>query len=163
MKKVAVIGGGFLGSELAVALGNRANGKDLEIIQIYKEKGNMAKVTRMPLAWNRGFFYSALKFKVLPDYLSAWTTDKVRKEGVTVKANTSIRDAIITPDSKLLLITDDGEEIKVDHAVVAVGMEPNTELAKTSKLELDDRQGGFRVNAELEARYEITISRLISH
>ena len=41
---------------------------------------------------------------------------------------------------------------KVDHAVVAVGLEPNVELASASRLEVDDRLGGFRVNAELEAR-----------
>lgn len=134
VRSVAVIGGGFLGSELACALGNKATeGKNgLEVVQIFKEKGNMAKV--------------------LPDYLSQWTTEKVRKEGVTVKPNTTIRDAIITPESRLLLLTSDGEEIVVDHAVIAVGLEPNTDLAKSSGLELDDKLGGFRVNAELEAR-----------
>ena len=82
--------------------------------------------------------------QVLPDYLSQWTTEKVRKEGVTVRANTTIRDAIITPESRLLLLTAEGEEIVVDHAVVAVGLEPNTDLAKSSGLELDDKFGGFR-------------------
>ena len=45
---------------------------------------------------------------------------------------------------RLLLLTTDGEEIVVDHAVVAVGLEPNTDLAKSSGLELDDKLGGFR-------------------
>ena len=46
VKSVAVIGGGFLGSELACALGNKAKEgkKGLEVVQIYKEGGNMAKV-----------------------------------------------------------------------------------------------------------------------
>ena len=132
IKTVAVIGGGFLGSELACALGTRGRKTGLKVIQLYPESGNMAKV--------------------LPEYLSKWTTDKVRAEGVDVRASTVIRDAIISHDSKLVLLTDSGEEIKVDHAVVAVGLEPNTELAKSSRLELDDKQGGIRVNAELEAR-----------
>ncbi len=41
---------------------------------------------------------------------------------------------------------------KVDHAVVAIGIRPNTELAGPSRLEVDDKLEGFRVNAELEAR-----------
>ena len=46
VKSVAVIGGGFLGSELSCALGNKATEgkKGLEVVQIFKEKGNMAKV-----------------------------------------------------------------------------------------------------------------------
>ena len=63
---------------------------------------------------------------------------------MTVRPKTTIRDAIITPESRLLLLTADGEEIVVDHAVVAVGLEPNTDLAKSSGLELDDKFGGFR-------------------
>lgn len=35
--------------------------------------------------------------------------------------------------------------------MVCVGLEPNVDLAKTSNLELDEKHGGFRVNAELEA------------
>ena len=44
--------------------------------------------------------------------------------------------------------------------VVAVGLEANTQLAKTSGLELDDTHGGFRVNAELEARSDVWV---VSH
>ena len=39
--------------------------------------------------------------------------------------------------------------------VVAVGLAPNVELAASSGLELDEKQGGFRVNAELEARTDL--------
>lgn len=35
--------------------------------------------------------------------------------------------------------------------VVAVGLEPNTELASQGQLEVDPLLGGFRVNAELQA------------
>ena len=51
-RRIAVIGGGFLGSELACALANRAakverktGGKSkLEIVQIFPEEGCMGKV-----------------------------------------------------------------------------------------------------------------------
>ena len=41
--------------------------------------------------------------------------------------------------------------------VVAVGLAPNVELASTSGLEFDDKSGGFRVNAELEARTDLWV------
>lgn len=46
MKTIGIVGGGFLGSELACALGNYAkkNELDLKVIQLYPEAGNMAKV-----------------------------------------------------------------------------------------------------------------------
>lgn len=44
-----------------------------------------------------------------------------------------------------------------DHVVVAVGLEPNVELARSSGLEVDDTHGGFRVNAELEARSNLWV------
>ena len=43
---VAIIGGGFLGSELACALGSRSRlaESNMSVTQIYRETGNMAKV-----------------------------------------------------------------------------------------------------------------------
>lgn len=41
--------------------------------------------------------------------------------------------------------------------VAAVGIEPNVDLASTSGLEVDEIHGGFRVNAELEARSNIWV------
>lgn len=35
--------------------------------------------------------------------------------------------------------------------VVAVGLQPNTELAGSGQLEVDPVLGGFRVNSELQA------------
>ena len=41
--------------------------------------------------------------------------------------------------------------------VLAVGLQPNVELAKESGLEIDDELGGYRVNAELEARSDVFV------
>lgn len=41
--------------------------------------------------------------------------------------------------------------------MVSVGLEPNVELAKTSNLEVDEKHGGFRVNAELEAMSDVWV------
>ncbi|XP_019621611.1 PREDICTED: apoptosis-inducing factor 1, mitochondrial-like isoform X3 [Branchiostoma belcheri] len=134
---IVVVGGGFLGSELTCALGKRSRDSSLKVIQMFPEPGNMGKV--------------------LPEYLSQWTTAKVRGEGATVKPETFVKRARFS-DGKVILKLNTGEEISTDHVVVAVGLEPNTELAKESGLEVDDTYGGFRVNAELEARSDIWVA-----
>lgn len=42
--------------------------------------------------------------------------------------------------------------------VVAIGVEANTDIAKESNLEVDPEQGGFLVNAELEARSNLWVA-----
>ena len=124
-RSITIFGGGFLGSELAVALGNRGRKADFEVIQAYQEAGNMGKV--------------------LPDYLSEWTTDKVRSEGVTVLPNNTLK-AVTKGDSSNLKVTmKSGKVVDTDHMVVAVGIEPDLELAKASQLEIDSVHGGFKV------------------
>ncbi|XP_055499895.1 apoptosis-inducing factor 1, mitochondrial isoform X8 [Leucoraja erinacea] len=137
VKSIVIIGGGFLGSELACALGRRAQNTELEVIQIFPEKGNMGKI--------------------LPEYLSNWTTEKVRKEGVNVMPNTLVKSAKYN-DNKVVLLLKHGQTIKTDHVIAAVGLEPCVELAKSARLELDSDLGGFRVNAELQARSNIWVA-----
>lgn len=47
--------------------------------------------------------------------------------------------------------------------IVAVGVDPNTDLAENSGLEVEPHCGGYLVNAELEARsnlYAVSTSNL---
>ncbi|XP_063698324.1 apoptosis-inducing factor 1, mitochondrial [Culicoides brevitarsis] len=134
---IAVIGGGFLGSELSVALSHYGKSKKLNVHQVFTEKGNMGKV--------------------LPEYLSQWTTERVKEEGVDVLASTEIK-SVEVQDKKLKIELNNGRTLIVDHAIVAVGSEPNTDLAKSSGLEVDKTQGGFVVNAELEARHDVFVA-----
>ncbi|XP_043912944.1 apoptosis-inducing factor 1, mitochondrial isoform X2 [Protopterus annectens] len=136
-KSITVVGGGFLGSELACALGKRARDRELDVIQMFPENGNMGKV--------------------LPEYLSNWTTEKVRKEGVNVMPNSVVK-SVQFKDGKLSIKLKDGRMVQTDHIVAAVGLEPNVELAKSSGLEVDSDFGGFRVNAELQARSNIWVA-----
>ena len=48
-------------------------------------------------------------------------------------------------------------QLSVDHVVVAVGLQANAELAKSAGLEVDSKNGGFLVNAELEARSNVWV------
>lgn len=41
---------------------------------------------------------------------------------------------------------------------MAVGIEPNVDLAKSAGLEIDPDQGGFLVNAELQARHNVWVA-----
>ncbi|XP_041657869.1 apoptosis-inducing factor 1, mitochondrial isoform X3 [Cheilinus undulatus] len=137
IQSITIIGGGFLGSELACALGRRSNESGLEVIQMYPEKGNMGKV--------------------LPEYLSNWTTEKVKREGVKIISEALVK-SVTCKDDKLEIRLKDGRVVKTDHIVAAVGLEPNVDLAKSAGLEVDSDFGGFRVNAELQARSNIWVA-----
>ena len=123
--------------------------------------------------------------KVLPEYLSKWASDRVREgkkknfdrnvvfdvqfvnfllsEGAEVIPNVKLTDASVQ-DGKVHLAYIDPEKpqktsyVKADHVVVAVGIEPNTDLASTAGLEIDPVQGGFLVNAELQARHNVWVA-----
>ncbi|KAM9788194.1 apoptosis-inducing factor 1, mitochondrial [Neosynchiropus ocellatus] len=137
IQSITIIGGGFLGSELACALGRRSSETGLEVVQMYPEKGNMGKV--------------------LPEYLSNWTTEKVKKEGVKVLSEALVK-SVAFSDDKLEIHLRDGRVVRTDHIVAAVGLEPNVDLAKSAGLEVDSDFGGFRVNAELQARSNIWVA-----
>lgn len=137
--KIAIIGGGFLGSELSCALArcSEIRNKNFEVYQLFHEEGNMGKI--------------------LPEYLSQWTTERVREEGVKVWPKIQVKAAEVQ-DKKLKLTLTDDSCLVVDHAIVAVGSEPNTDLAKTSNLETDPSMGGFVVDAELRARSHLYVA-----
>ncbi|XP_029924460.1 apoptosis-inducing factor 1, mitochondrial isoform X2 [Myripristis murdjan] len=137
LKSITIIGGGFLGSELACALGRRSADSGLEVIQMFPEKGNMGKV--------------------LPEYLSNWTTEKVKREGVKILSEALVKN-VTHKDDKVEIQLKDGRVVKTDHIVAAVGLEPNVDLAKSAGLEVDSDFGGYRVNAELQARSNIWVA-----
>jgi programmed cell death 8 (apoptosis-inducing factor) len=138
-KSIAIVGGGFMGSELACALGKKGLEKHMKVIQTFPEKGNMGQV--------------------LPEYLSKWATEKVKKEGVEVIPETLITSCNYDRSSRqVVLKLNNGTSLSVDHVIVAVGLEPNTELATSSGLEIDEKRGGFLVNAELEARTNVWVA-----
>jgi len=129
-KSVTILGGGFLGSELACAFGQRSKLGEIEVYQAYQENGNMAKV--------------------LPEYLSEWTTSKVESEGVKTLPNSSIK-SIKKKENGRLELDLTNKTIETDHVVVAYGIVPDNTLAKASGIAVDDAHGGFVVNEQFEA------------
>lgn len=94
-KNVTIIGNGFMGSELACSLANynKSVTDGGKIFQIFQEAGNMSKV--------------------LPDYLSKWTMEKVQSQGVCVLPGASIK-GVQRDESRVKLALSTGETIITD-------------------------------------------------
>lgn len=141
-KRIVIIGGGFLGSELACALSNRNSDdkvpKEQVIYQIYPEPGNLGKV--------------------LPRYLSEYVSKKIENEGAHLISNVEVKEVSHESDNSLAIKLSNGKVLKVDYIVCAVGLEPDVELAKSSGLEVDEKTGGYLVNSELEARTNVWVA-----
>jgi len=138
---VVVIGGGFLGSELAVAMGDAARKSEnkFTVEQIIKEEGNL------------GF--------ILPDYLSRWTKGKVEECGVSVTSNARVTNATQCSETgKIRLELSNDTCVECDHVVAAVGLEIDQDFATKSGLEWDDKRGGMVVNSELQAKANVWIA-----
>lgn len=94
--------------------------------------------------------------KVLPEFLSKWTTERVQEEGVNVIPNTEVQNVDLV-NNQLKLTLRNGQSIICDHVVAAVGSEPNTSLGKESGLEIENSLGGYLVNAEMAARNHLYV------
>jgi NADPH-dependent 2,4-dienoyl-CoA reductase/sulfur reductase-like enzyme len=106
---VIVIGGGFIGSELAAALA-----------------GNGAKVTML-------FPEDGIGFRLFPRELSDFVTQYYRDKGVDVHSGElveSIENGVVRTAS--------GEEFHADAVVAGLGIEPSTELAASIGLQVDN-------------------------
>lgn len=136
VQNIIIVGGGFLGSELACSLARNFDNTK-KVYQIYKEKFIMSQI--------------------LPEYLSDWTTNRAKLEGVISVGNSEIKDYQMKNGQIQLLLTN-GESLAADQIIVAVGVEANTELAAYSGLEVENDIGGFIVNAELEARRDLWVA-----
>jgi 3-phenylpropionate/trans-cinnamate dioxygenase ferredoxin reductase component len=106
---VAVIGGGFIGSELAAGL-----------------VGNGCRVTML-------FPEPGIGHRLFPTDLSASVTDYYRAKGVEVLAGEMVASA-----SGDRVETQSGQTIEADAVAAGLGVIPDTELAEAAGLEVDD-------------------------
>lgn len=150
-KSIAIIGGQFLGTELATILSHRSiSGKyDIGITQIVEGSGVLSKI--------------------LPEYLSKFITLRVIKEGPQVITNANVIKAVSKKDAKLgdriELSLSNGGSVTADYVIVAdpviksvSGIEiikPYANLASESNLEIDGTSGGFVANSELQVKSNV--------
>jgi 3-phenylpropionate/trans-cinnamate dioxygenase ferredoxin reductase subunit len=112
-RRFAVVGGGFIGSEIAAALA--LNGK--EVVMIFPDKDIGGRVFPRPLAQFVSNFY--------------------KQKGVEVLAGEKII-GLETRGNQRVLKTSTNREIGVDGVVAGVGIEPNVELAQAVGLEVEN-------------------------
>lgn len=111
--RVAVIGGGFIGSEIAAGLTHAG----CQVTMLFPEKGICARA--------------------FPADLCAYVTDYYRGKGVDVRAGVTVQDA----DANNLLQLSDGSSLQADVVVAGLGIVPNTELAKKAGLAVNNGIG----------------------
>jgi len=77
--------------------------------------------------------------------------------GVKVIPQTSVS-KVSKKDGKVSIELSNGAVVDTDVVVVAIGSEPDISLAKSSGLEVNPSDGGYLVNAELEARSNLWVA-----
>lgn len=120
-RHVAVIGGGFIGSELAASL----SGNDVKVSMIFPEDYLGERVYPIGLA----------------DYLS----DYYAEHGIDMRPGRLVKSGHDDGD-KLVLELDDGSHLEVDAAVAGLGITPNTALAEQVGATVDN---GIVVDAQM--------------
>ncbi len=107
--RFVVVGGGFIGSEIAAAL----NGAGCQVTMVFPEPG--------------------IGYRLFPAGLSAFVTDYYRAKGVEVLAGETVSAA-----SGERVETGSGRVLETDAVVAGLGVVPDTELAEAAGLEVDD-------------------------
>ena len=117
-KAFVVIGGGFIGSEIAAALA--MNGK--QVVMIFPEDAIGARAFPHDLAMFINGFYQARGVQVL----TGETVLALKRDG-----------------ARIVIRTGGGSDIACDGVVAGIGVSPRTELAARAGIEIDD---GIRVD-----------------
>ncbi len=112
-RRFAVIGGGFIGSEIAAAL--TLNQKKVVMLFPGKSIGN----------------------RVFPHDLSQFVSNFYREKGVEVLTGERVS-GLETRGGQLVVKTSSPREIVVDGVVAGIGIEPNVELAQAANLKLEN-------------------------
>ena len=123
-RRAAVVGGGFIGCEVATAFAQ--SGLQTTLIE----------VTPAPLSL------------VLDAETSAFIASFLSRQGVTLRTDTAAAQFVGAQGRVERVVTSGGEAIEADVVVIGVGIAPNTELAAAAGLDVDN---GVVVNEYLEA------------
>ncbi|MDE2088402.1 MAG: FAD-dependent oxidoreductase [Gammaproteobacteria bacterium] len=112
-QRFAVIGGGFIGSEIAAALA--MNGKRVTLL----------------------FPESGLGARTFPEDLTRFLNDYYRAQGVEVRPDTRVV-GLERHTEAVTLHTHDGGTLEADGVVAGIGIMPNVELAQAAGLAVDN-------------------------
>ena len=125
-----VIGGGFIGSEIAASLAH----SDKRVTMVFPEP--------------------SIGSSIYPADLSAFLNDYYREHGVEVLSEHMVTNVETQGDRVAVTVTSgdssDSREIVVDGVVAGLGIEPNVELAQQAGLKVDD---GITVDRNLNASH----------
>ena len=112
-QQFAVIGGGFIGTEIAASL--RMVGEEVAII--------------FPEKW--------IGTRIFPPDICGFLTDYYRQQGVQVLAEMKIT-GLETDGGGMALILEPGEPFQADHVIAGIGITPNTGLAESAGLDVEN-------------------------
>lgn len=124
--RFAVIGGGFIGSELAAALRDQGQ----EVVMLFPEEG-----------------IGSLLF---PSDLAIYLNDYYRQKGVEVLAGELVN-GFEKQNGQIILKTKLGQDVLVDHVIAGIGIIPNTSLAESVGIEVAN---GIVVNEFMQTNLE---------
>jgi 3-phenylpropionate/trans-cinnamate dioxygenase ferredoxin reductase subunit len=124
-KHFAVIGGGFIGSEIAAAL----TMNERQVTMLFPETGIGAAT--------------------FPADLSDSITQYYRAKGIDLRTGVSVTD-VISDNGGVTIRTDDGDPIQAEAVVAGIGLLPNTALAEDAGLVVDN---GIVVDASLRTSH----------
>ncbi len=105
-----IIGGGFIGSEIAAALRKQGN----QVTMVFPEPG--------------------ICHRLFPADMAAYVNDYYRQQGVEVLNDESVT-GIENSDGKAVVVTGSGRRISVDRVVAGIGVIPDVALAEKAGLE----------------------------
>lgn len=108
-----VIGGGFIGSEVAAALRSKGN----QVTMVFPEGG--------------------ITDRLFPPGMPAFVNDLYRQHGIELLNGESVTD-IETGDGGAVVVTGGGRRLRVDRVVAGIGIIPSVELAKDMRLAVEN-------------------------
>ncbi len=112
-KKVVVVGGGFIGSEIAEQLAQ----EDKQVTIVEGEKNCLCMA--------------------FSDELSTIATEQLKKAGVTVRTATLVKEVMGKNGKVTAVKLDNGEMLETDAVIFSIGYKPNTEIAKKAGIPLN--------------------------
>ncbi|HER09390.1 MAG TPA: pyridine nucleotide-disulfide oxidoreductase [Bacteroides sp.] len=120
-KNIVIVGGGFIGAEVAEQLA----ATDAKVTLIESE----------PLCFSKAFS---------PE-LSAIATEALKKSGVNVMTSTLVKEIVGENNTVKQVLLADGNRIEAEAVIFSIGYKANTQLAKESGVELN-RYGDIHVD-----------------